>query len=459
MAQALNRILDLNTDCLIEIFKYLSIEDVCEVKKIHPKFDDALDHVVSKSNFVVPLIKCDEDDSESFLFKIDLMRTFLSFFGKKIKYFNFRLHSYSMTAAYVISSRLMEIFIYNYCINGDMKVCHFNGLIFDKEFFASIKHFIESLEEIRVDVKYLDDFIWILDFLISLKIKRIQIEPNYWFEIDPCVLFMKIAKSELEAVEFSSILLGISGPADIPINYTLKKLFLGHNVSFNLNYLKSFPNIENLRIQNRECYSWDPILELVKLKNLVVTYANESRDFRRFLAFLKNLAKENRLEVLEIADYQIHYSSDEGSDDGDVMRMDEDDANVEGTRSIRSLSKVVSQMTNLKELTIFHGVNLKLIGLKLVNLRVFVINWYPDNMNDAKLLEFLGYAKELVKLVLRPANGVNQGFYDAVVRIRKNQQNQKLLRIHTNGIQEITCSDEQKRYVLLKEIQRYFYLN
>lgn len=74
------KIIDLNFDCLVEIFKYLDFEDLMNLKAAHNAFGEAIDYAVSKGNFRLATSWYDDakENSEKEMIKID---TFLVQWG------------------------------------------------------------------------------------------------------------------------------------------------------------------------------------------------------------------------------------------------------------------------------------------------------------------------------------------------------------------------------------------
>lgn len=314
----------------------------------------------------------------------------------------------------------------------------------------TIYSLLNRIYEIWVSKVTSDSWTWLLKFLILLEIKRIIIHTNNLY-ISPLDLFKKL--STWKTVSFN---LEVNATDDrVEEIVLLEKLFLKELIlpgfSFDLNYLIIFPNIVKLDIQNVNGYSFYPLLKLIHLRDLSLSYNAEN--IVEFLSFFDKFSIQNRLEALAIhmvGNYFNFYkmsdkriSVDEGNslvDDGNFEFFQNDIEN--------KISQCVCKMTRLIKLELSHFIGLTEIGCSLLNLREFRLKGLVDRMDMELILDFLRHAEKLIKLEVNFSNGLDQLFYDRAFKIRRVNNSGETLAIETES-QNIYCTDEQKDYVIV----------
>lgn len=294
------KITDLNTDCLIGIFKNLSShEDLLSVKQANRFFSDAIDFVVraTKIKILIGAEEAEYEDEQIGWYERDFLYTkqlrtiqdFLREFGKKIE-----------SLAIIIKSRFcvfsinlfFQALIEHYCNGGNIKHCVIEELQWSPEFLENNLVFFRSLESLEVTFKDSEEKVsFYLDFIFKLNVKQLKIYADV-IGMNP---FKQIAQSRLQTVfiEARSGKIDYDENNEIPINTTLKDMDLSFR--FDSVYLRHFPNIENL------CYaisddSSHNILSLVKLKQLNIFI--DGSKFDETSLMLECLANRDSLESL-----------------------------------------------------------------------------------------------------------------------------------------------------------------
>lgn len=130
---------------------------------------------------------------------------------------------------HVVTCEFIEMFIKLYCSNDNIKECHFNNVLVNRNFFLEHKQLMRFLEKIKFDTKQ-NVYSEVLDVLIDTKIKYISIKVSGRID-NPSELFNKIAASEIESFEFDAHAKDDNQFLEIPINSTVKHLLASHSIS------------------------------------------------------------------------------------------------------------------------------------------------------------------------------------------------------------------------------------
>lgn len=427
-------ITDLNTDCLLHIFKDLDYEDLLNLKKTHEIFSNAIDFTVSKGNYNFFI-----DFNANYMQKLRTIEEFLEKFGRKIKYLNITVRNMNDDNQEWLTF-CVEMFIKNYCANGNIKHYSFFGKL-HREFVEKNKTFFDSLETLETNWSASNpaDFDLFLNPFLTNKIKKIKINGTYYGRITD--IFHKIARLQLESCSLDLETYEAKEDDDssdnednemevhrlyqideMPINYTLKCLEYNH-WGLNTDIVKFFPNLETLETVEVGWYGC-PSLELVanleKLKRFSLKFEVElcDEELDAFFGMLTKLADKNQLESLELG-----FCWEEVSDE-----------------HMAQLTCYLCKMTNLRKLKLsptnydFEHF-LPQIGQSLQNLQEFVYQLshqsftraFAQGENSAEMLEFLKGAANLTFLEYRGYLADADKFYRDIETIRINQKNKKLL--------------------------------
>lgn len=464
------KIIDLNKDCLINIFKYLSYTDLYNLNGIHAAFNAAVDHVARTVSFELSITKFDSIGWK----EMKHIDNFVKTFGDRISHLKIRIARDSSVCSKLMHTHL-ELLIEQYCCNGNVRFCSFiDRFVLTKEFLQRNKKIFKSLQSLRID--YLmenDNLLWLMDFVVSNEIKKFQLCGGH-LSITTQVL-KKIASSKLE----TCILRVLSKDkisdqiSNLPINRNLKHLNL-FGVSFNPAHLIHFPNLETLEFFKYKKHPLDPILELPQLKKLHLIYQNNR--FLEIAPFLMKLAKQNKLESFNLDNDYYDEEEDErrqehedrqeryndflayanfiSTDDDlrayyedfeyDFSEYDQDDDGDDDIDDRKATShlmaNIICKMPNLNELTLYTICALKehlpRIGKKLNKLQRLHVQPFDDrDVNKRK------QAVEKLKILIKEAKNLNYFYFECeevdiaklyadLVKIRKSQKNKKVLLIH-----------------------------
>lgn len=484
-----DKITDLQTKCLIEIFKYLDYEDLYNLKQSHVAFDDAIEYTVrnGKFKFTIPSFDKDEDYLEKFV----KIKNFIQLFGTQIKYLNvISADGWVDVPRIIIKFRKqLTTLIKNYCSGGNVKHCSFEELPVSMRFVNQNLPLFKSLESLRFKfaIEH-SDFEEFIKFATQLELNRFEMT------LMRCDMRFNFFET-IAASKFETCIVRILNNDDmddndmdddddfsdedddeedddgdhsrrmrkpkvtnapISTNLTIKYLDLGYFI-YDPAVLVHFPNIEVLKYLEFSCKSLQPILLLTKLKNLELRYSIEC--FDRMTSFLKKLSKENRLESLTLDDSYVHY-----------RRGDEEYEDY--THVAKKFVVILSKMTNLRELnveTIFKLTSqfLPQIAKNLKNLQRFRLEPSRDDDDDiydydivaikSKVLEFVAEARNLIQFEFGFDLKTNiQRFYNDLVDIRRTQQSDKLLYIKIKHGERISSSDEQSKYAKILKYKGNF---
>lgn len=437
--QFTTKLVDLNTECLIEICNYLNCKDLFNLKKTHWKFGDAIDYVVSTSISDQMLFTINAESGD-FQNDLSFVKKCLKTFGDRMKYLAIDLAHFNKTNenARAMCQNDVEKAVQDYCSvagNNIRYAVFHNFRLRTTTFLNTNKSLFEGLDSLTwiTDTDYINEekeLLDLLEFVTTSKLKEIIIIPFYLHQMRLNVnIFPKIAASQLERC---IIALGKSkryfDKIELPINKTLKYLDLDECV-YDLEILENFPNIEHLSYWYKKS-PLEPILRLTKLRELELG----GRLIMRVLPFLSKLADANQIE-------SFSYIADATKDEINIF----------------------SKMTNLIELKIcvttenIHCLPQLAENLKKLRKITFFLSGNNDDhfCNDLHqmILKFVKMAKCLVVLTLsmflhEQIKFDYQKLYDDLVIISKTRLSKEELLLQLFYCQAvIISSDEQRKYV------------
>lgn len=433
MAETSKRnIIDLNTYCLIEIFRYLDYKDWINLKLAHDIFGEACNHMVRVNGNDIKFELNSEKKSDYFV-QMDILERFLELFGNETRALNIKFSGSRR------DNRSIDALLEKYCMAGNIKHCNLNGLELRRPFFSKNMTFLNSLVSLKLhnSTNVLDAHL-LLDFIATSRNLK-----EFYFSSTKCKLgnrydfFRKIASSNLEICHINlpmnrDLTREISS---LPINYTLKELS-SERSTYDPAILLYFPKIESLKLSFFEefKYSMNPILLLSELKSLDLNCLFCVKT--TIPLFLPKLANQNNLESFTLRKFLRNSLTDM----------------VEESEIANALCK----MTNLKKLNLRTSYSfqqhLPTIGNSLKNLEEFSYLCPPgclDGYSIDFLLDFIKVSKNLK--IIRSASLVKFGsdqLFESLANIRKAQQATEIL--HIEGLcstKNVTLSDEQKKYI------------
>lgn len=477
------KIIDLRTECLCEIFKYLKYTDLLSVQKSHAAFGAAIEGVVSTSNFSFIIRRIDG----KCLKELRDIENFLKMFGKQIKRLTIELTSYD-SAAHNLLCYQFERFIANYCVGGSVKHCVFINFHLRKSFLKELSSFFKSLETLELRSEMLERYsYWFWQYFTNdandANLKALKIIGDNC-HVGP------VGLSDIVVSKLETCVLHVPGSFTrsttnvlLPVNFTLRHLDLGDMHTFDMDELVAFQSVETLNFCMCSNYTPGSLQRILYLRNLKeLRFVYKSLDFFKVSSFLAKLADRNQLQSLTLDDTRyarVEYNSDdeddENEDDGeeDFMMSDADaesnhdndnsfnlnddnENNVESDADTNDgdvnnspafaveaqLAQILGQMTTLTELTLKSVFTFKQhlpqIGRDLANLRKFTFTsmvksygFETKQMIDS-LLQFVREAKQLVSLNVKLSTPNTAEFYRKLVKIRKEQQSKQILHVIDN---------------------------
>lgn len=424
------KLIDLNTECFIELFQYLSYKDLFNLNCVHSRFFDAIEYVIgtSVSNNLTLSINFDD---KNFRNELELLKRYLALFGRRMKCLKLKLEG-SNWMHYRLCQRDLQKAILVHCTNGNVKHCSFDNFLVEKRVFKMMLYFFSEL--LTLELVYSADvgkeyMFWLMHLVAVGELRIFKCSPITMCKLNFNILHC-IAASQLETCVID-LCRHIDYEIDeLPVNETVKHLDLGR-ISYDPAILEYFPNIEHLRYNNvlHLGYSLQPISDLTKLKRFELSGSLTTE----CLFLLSELANRNHLESFT---YHEWYPTTEVFD-------------------------IICRMTNLTELcvnlTVKDCPRLPQLGHNLKNLRTISIHLIDDNKFDAvmsTILEFVKVAKCLIQLKLAflfGKLGYHQKLYENVVDIRQtNGFTDILLLKFFNCSEIILASEEQRRFVYCK---------
>lgn len=420
------KLIDLDTECLMKIFVFLSYKDLFSLRKVHAHYHNAVDYVLiansKKRNKAPTLIICDED--------IKLIKKYLEFVGNKMKYLKIDIEQGLCRLNTVPTVKSL---IETYCNGGNIKYCSFNRFYINQTFVnKNIKFFndLERLELHHCDMSQINLKLF-LCYVAASSLKELQVT-GYGLIIKPFNIFPIIAVSKLE-----TCIMDLYNPSDhreyktqMPTNLTLKTLNLG-SYKYETAIIQNFPNIENLSYAIAD--DAEAVQQLKNLKKLVFSGVQITFCFN----CLTELSKRNNLETL-VLDFS-----------GCIW--------FEDVQQVR-LREALTKMTNLKELklnlTEYNFSHLEKVAEHLTKLQKLHIQVHTikstSNMVIKTILGFVKASKFLrflhVKLPL--PSDKHQKLYDDIVNVRRTAGFNEVLQLNFGYCSEkISTLEEQKRYV------------
>lgn len=407
---------DLNTDCLLEVFKYLQFEDLTNLKCVHAAFGDALDHIASTKKFKLCLNLYGFGDADNYNIynasnSLNAVERYLKTFGRVVQNLNIATNDSQHNTINLQKNVFCTNLIRNYCVNGDVKTCAFANFDLSETFLVEHTEFLLALRSLEmVNSVFIGSKIGrLLDCLAdSHEIRKLKISGVR--VITESNIFPKIAKSQLvtciidiglsiDHERIDDVIVGV------PFNETLKQLDLGDSL-YDPVVLLHFPNIETLRYPLHGEYELQPIVAMPNLKKLVLINWISSMD--AFLAFMQDLAAKNQLDVIYF------------------------ETNLHGFFAAEhALVDILIRMSNLRDLKLWSGFkyrrNLSFIGEHLLAIECLRCQKRLRNAEIVAVLDFLKNTENLVVLELDIANKAIGIFYETAVEIREKQMNGKVL--------------------------------
>lgn len=326
------KIIDINTECLIEIFKNLNYQELLDLTKVYDGFYDAIEYVVMHGNFTFCI-----STSENKQLKCKLIEEFLKLFGNKIKRLNFELIGWFGKKMYWLLRMHLETLIKFYCMHGNVQYCSFDNFRLRPRFVSDKSNFFKSLQSISMlsAIPYHRDLNWFLNGVLSDNTKEIEIADRHFIFTGLVNVFAKINSSQLESVKIKC--LPNPNPrrryshrgyydsddsynndstddeeeedpddhykkmghkiVDLPANTTLKYLSVDR-VGVIPNVHKYFPCIEIVNKISDNHYSWNSISKLRNLKKL--TFSVDQMKYDEVFTFIKKLAECDTLQTLHL---------------------------------------------------------------------------------------------------------------------------------------------------------------
>lgn len=439
-------ILDLNNDCLDNIFKRLNYPDLLNVLKTHQSFGSAVE-TVCKTNQYEFLISMGPGEAIA-LEQIKEIGKFLSLFGNIIKGSTLTVKGELKSTQNETVLKHVELLIKNVCTGANIVKCHLSCFSLHKQFFYDNLIFFKSLSIFNVlnfPRNGVADYGWLLfDFPFSeAQWKDVgfilynhvpSVSSNYTTN-----LIEKVAASNLEVcnIVLSGNPVVEDTSVNVPENLSLKRLHF-RGISFHSIYLEKFPNLTDIAVIS-DCRFLSSLSTVLNLNQLRMLCLQDTRLSSEIIFLFSQLAEKNNLEYLELGIYPKRY--------------------LEFSRFKMLLFKLVNiicQMTNLKYLHFTGGNALFFshfpkIGCSLPNLKSFFyigsdhagyeLHYY------AKILEFVEVARNLTYLYLAPYPRQLQKFYKSLVEIRRAQEYNKTLFCDFLRNTNISATAEQQKFV------------
>lgn len=427
-------IFDLNDDCLSEIFKYLSYDDLLNVESVDKNgdFKGAI-HLALKSTLIEIEIRI--TSNHTYIYEgLNKFISFLKLFGNNLSKLSLRIHMYSyikllfdeIDSGISIDDSTPESIIGQYCNEATLQHLEFHNfrpqkvcLVQNAKLFRSVKELHLSCDTSFLDFEF--QLEQILDTFTGLKRLFVQ---NQNVRIEGPIL-SKILTTELQVLYLVGEINFHPGKNCSVSNFSVRELGLPRYDHYISKLLEKLPNVEILKIL-WPYWSIDRIEILLKLPHLRhLDLGWPVCELTKLEPILIEIQKRNKLDTLKLY-YCSPYSHD--------------------AEMCKRISNHLSKMTNLKRLSMsidFRcniGAHLEKMARQLVNLNHVELYCRTESgaTFDAELkqiLSFVEHAKELKVLKLSFASGAFdlQELFTEIQKARKNQGNKKRLRIAING--------------------------
>lgn len=303
------KITDLNTQCLIEIFKYLQVEDLCSLSQLHSTFRHAIGFVVRKRKCTFRFSA--KEDAIPFCYRTG---EFLKLYGDKIEDLYFALIGWFGKPFYLLLRMHLEVLIKSHCTRGNLKQFSLYDFHLRPKFIEDHPQFFKSLHSISMikSIPYYKSIGWFFNQVVGDNTKRILIKDRHFPFNELVDAFAKISTSKLVCVHVE-LMPGPRGEderdrryvrvghqvVNLPVNKTIKYIHIDR-VGIVPEIHKFFPCIETVNKRLNGNFCWNSIGELKHLKKLTCTVnlKNENKD--EILQCFKKLAKHNTLQELDL---------------------------------------------------------------------------------------------------------------------------------------------------------------
>lgn len=393
-------ILDLNPDCLREIFKYLTFIDLMALFKVNSHFYDAIGMALASGVYVRLSYKVIEEN------KMETIEKFFELFGEKLN-----------SVIFCEGESLLMEMIQKYSISGTVKKCKYFGEKITEIFEGKNQNFFKSVKEL-----YWEDVI-LNQKTIKLLLKApFEIEKLSLIDMDGPImgdadLIRHILCSQLKKLHFATdCYFDTEEIKDLSYNTTLTDLTLSATNTAGGLILRHLSQIERLKLTNLnniQTYS-EEILSLNNLKQLDFSFCFNMSTTADFESFFCKLAELNKLEKLRITLYHF------GISEQMVLHL--------------------CNMTNLKSLDIQMDYkslqpHLFKFAYYLKKLREFGI-YFPRNVSHFEIESTLCALVSATNFTILRCYFYNQFSWDDLAEkfaiIRENQNNENILLVQIN---------------------------
>lgn len=442
------KIIDLNTDCLIKIFKYVNNVDLLHLLEAHEKFTDAVNYIAQ--NELCEFAFTQREFKDDCLLKLQYLEKFLQLFGNHLKgicislpftqeVLSFRFNPPEMNWCENCESYIefknntvtkVRSLIEQYCSeNEQLEYFAVYTVAFGKEFFENNARLFKNVQILHLrEALFFDerfDLSWIFNVMPNLKhLVIIECSRNILMNktIVPFDVIRKVAESQLKELTFlpGEELKFDHDDTTIPINTTLMKLNIGRCNGRDLSFFaKHFPHLQAVRYNEENSQfrpSIAPLVPILELQNLKhFSFIFDSKNLKEIELFVHQAALLNTLETLHL---QSKFETTEFAvNDTEMKRIES------------SIFDGILRMTNLRKLGLelsfssYDKPDLDEINQNLTNLRELSLHCRTQQCLDS-ILNFVKNNNKLTKLIIIKSDALKVGnidFYNAIADIREMQ--------------------------------------
>lgn len=376
------KIVDLNDDCLTEIAKYLNTQDLMALFEAHRRFHPAVGNVVPHRCIVVDELK-----------DLGKVHKFLEKCGDKIR---------TMRIVNIEASDMKVLL--KYLTGGQIESCEFGyeaTTVMSEDFIEENSTFFKSLKTLKLTKINLTGSACEKLFDVITEVRRIDLYwvyfPNETSIFDVLTKIYSLRHLKTLWLVFCNLI--TAGDRNLlPINTNIEELGL-EQISLDFAFLSHFPNLRNLHVKYlNESFDYES-LKFDNLKKLSLCYFDEVSLVESLLSVS---AQSNDLESLKIIAHKKGMFSD--------------------------IVQCVLKLTNLKELDIkvtdTLDVNVDIIEFakNLQQLRKFSLHWPDDDLDEAKVCEFIQLVPGLELFRAKVPNSALYSLFDKITEIRRSQK-------------------------------------
>lgn len=414
-----SRLLDMNHDCLIDIFKHLDSDDILKMYRLNTRFHPVIEVVLSAEFKEIWIRHAHPRNMET-------IESVLRDFSIHIRNVGIENNRSILNVDRGIGIPFMEQLMHQYCNHGLVRSCQFQKFPISEQFVQQNEVLFTSLQTLILDRVAINNttLLRILNCINGIETLRIYDQTRVngqYITILSEIASLKMTKLTT-LVNWSNV--AAASLSAVPINTTVQQIKVTAKL---LEFLHHFPNAKKVTL-----HIWTPPVEVITLSPMLTNLCR-LKSFSLSMAIphveevgtmLVELARANSLTVLK-----IHYN------------------NIEPIEN-RTYTAYINSLCSMTNLKLLHLRTAWLLDRSLTNFarriaarlkqlqRLYIMDDQLQSREAKDVLEmlreFVAHEPQLqiltVYLVVnKPSNELFEQFYDDLTAIRVSKKSQRHL--------------------------------